>query len=969
MIGWGTDVRARASWSCLSIFFALNLLGVHQATVQAATLTGKIPGDFSVSPSGAATYSIPIALPPGLGGMQPHLSLAYSSQAGNGIVGRGWGLSGLSTITRCPSTTVSDGLVMPVRLTSDDRFCLDGQRLINVSGAYGAAGSEYRTEVDSFSKIFAIGSAGGKSANGPESFLVITKSGLTMKYGATADSRYEAQGKTVVSDWALSRAVDVRGNYYSVTYFKDSASGQHYPRQIDYSANQGGTGDSPVAPEIAAKWRVVFKYFDDASGVPAVRSDPIVGYVAGARRAILARLSEVAVVDVASGSAVSKYVLSYVSGAPANAPYASRVVSVQQCAGSDCREQTSFESVNAHSAVGFIAQGLGQEYWSGHGGGVGNNLTGDFNGDGRSDLMGFTGGNHSWHLCLSIGNGFDCKYVLANDAETSRNLTGDFNGDGKTDLMAYTGSNSQWHLCLAAVDANNLPVFNCSYPYATGTAASNHKTGDFNGDGLTDIMAYTGSNGVWNMCLSAVNAGNVSFSCNWPIATGRAASKNLAADFDGDGRTDLMAYTGSGLGWVRCLSRGTSFECGSVQATGSEAENHLVGDFNGDGLADIMAYTGHDYEWHFCLSTGSGFDCSYVNANGTSGKNNSTGDFNGDGLTDIIAYTGTGGSWHMCLSNGSVSGTGSVKTAFTCSYVIAHSGERGNNIAADFNGDGLTDLTGYGNADDNRQWHVTLGVSPEQRLTRINMGSSRFVAFVYKSIPEVLGQSYFKTDPAVGNVVPVVPVIPVLTHVEHGNGAGGISEVDYSYGTAMQERAGRGFLGFRWMKKKEKLSAIESFSEFNQLWPLTGTVNRTETWLPGKGNAGVLKKSVFGYQCYQTHARTGLTAPASATTTCGSSSAGKVYFPFMSSSTEESWDLNGTAMPAVWSSHEYGGYADQAGVVRQFGDSTKVTTEIKESGVVKHKKEVTNEYFAAKADLQNWQLGRLKKATVKSTQY
>src|SRR4029079_5669610 len=55
--------------------------------------TMSLPGQFSVGPTGAASYSIPIALPPGTGGMTPSLALDYSSQGTNGLVGMGWTLA------------------------------------------------------------------------------------------------------------------------------------------------------------------------------------------------------------------------------------------------------------------------------------------------------------------------------------------------------------------------------------------------------------------------------------------------------------------------------------------------------------------------------------------------------------------------------------------------------------------------------------------------------------------------------------------------------------------------------------------------------------------------------------------------------------------------------------------------------------------------------------------------------------
>ncbi len=127
------------------------------------TLVGSIPGQFSVGSSGAAEYSIPIELPPGTAGVQPQLSLNYNSQGGNGLLGVGWSLGGLSVIHRCPTTLVKDGFIDGVDFDSNDRFCIDGQPLVAVSGTYGATDTEYRTELDGFSKIISYGDTG----NGP----------------------------------------------------------------------------------------------------------------------------------------------------------------------------------------------------------------------------------------------------------------------------------------------------------------------------------------------------------------------------------------------------------------------------------------------------------------------------------------------------------------------------------------------------------------------------------------------------------------------------------------------------------------------------------------------------------------------------------------------------------------------------------------------------------------------------------
>lgn len=128
----------------------------------------------SVSPSGAANYSIPIQVPAGVNGMTPNFAFSYNSQGGNGQLGMGWGISGLSSITRCPKTIAQDRVKTGITLTNTDRFCLNGQRLVNVSGAYGANGTLYRTEIESFTKIVSYGNTGGGT---PLYFMVWTKDG------------------------------------------------------------------------------------------------------------------------------------------------------------------------------------------------------------------------------------------------------------------------------------------------------------------------------------------------------------------------------------------------------------------------------------------------------------------------------------------------------------------------------------------------------------------------------------------------------------------------------------------------------------------------------------------------------------------------------------------------------------------------------------------------------------------------
>lgn len=71
----------------------------------AAEVPGSLPGGFNVDNRGGAGYSIPLQVVPGIGGVEPSLSLDYHSLAGDGYVGVGWSLGGLSSISRAGTNT------------------------------------------------------------------------------------------------------------------------------------------------------------------------------------------------------------------------------------------------------------------------------------------------------------------------------------------------------------------------------------------------------------------------------------------------------------------------------------------------------------------------------------------------------------------------------------------------------------------------------------------------------------------------------------------------------------------------------------------------------------------------------------------------------------------------------------------------------------------------------------------------
>ena len=190
------------------LYFLLIMLD-YSVFAQNTTLpVGTVPGNAGVSSLGAATYSIPIEVVPGTHGVQPELSVVYNSMTRCGILGEKCDLIGMSCISRVGKTQFLDHSVSPVSFTYNDRFSLDGNRLVCMDPTqYGLSGTTYYPEFEDFSTIVSYGTV----ANGPEHFKVLKQDGAVVEYGNSEDSRQTtAEG---VLNWHVSRYTDIHGNY------------------------------------------------------------------------------------------------------------------------------------------------------------------------------------------------------------------------------------------------------------------------------------------------------------------------------------------------------------------------------------------------------------------------------------------------------------------------------------------------------------------------------------------------------------------------------------------------------------------------------------------------------------------------------------------------------------------------------------------------------------------------------------
>jgi hypothetical protein len=207
-------------------------ISIDNRTVDESLPVGSTTGAVNVSPTGAAIYQIPIYTPPGTNAMMPQISITYNSQAGDGLLGRGWDISGLSAIYRVSQNINYDSQVKGVTFVDyHDRFSLDANRLILNSGNWGITNSTYKTETESLSTIQYETNYTPTGSY----FTVNTKDFSTLEYGKTSDSKVIPTGAPNPVMWRLNRVEDVFHNYMTYTY--RTVDGETFIDRIDYTGN------------------------------------------------------------------------------------------------------------------------------------------------------------------------------------------------------------------------------------------------------------------------------------------------------------------------------------------------------------------------------------------------------------------------------------------------------------------------------------------------------------------------------------------------------------------------------------------------------------------------------------------------------------------------------------------------------------------------------------------------------------
>lgn len=828
---------------------------------------GHLAGTFAADGNGAATYELPIVVPPGTAGVQPELALTYNSHRENGYVGMGWQLSGLSAIGRCGATYELDGYKAGVAFDERDRFCLDGNRLVALSGAYGADGTVYHTANETQTSVISHGTCG----QGPCSFTAYNKNGDRLSFGGTADSRILAQGRAdgSVRAWALDRHTDLNGNYSAVAYSSDPETGEYVPLRVEYTGNDGAG--------LAPQRRVEFGFES--------RTDAVRRYLGGSLVQITKRLRSIT--TSVSGSTAQTYTIDYETS---SFTLRSRPRSITRCdAAGVClppielgwqTEPGDFEPATSTLPGPLYVTVNGRVYPLG--------VLQDFDGDGIADYSvatEFLSGTMTRELAVWLGkpdgtfvaSGFSLPGPVFRATSANVVMCGvlqDIDGDAILDYSpaTYNAATGQTDLSVYLGTRGGFAKASFSLPDAVYWQVNNQtlQTGalaDMNGDGIPDYSRatrLTSSNQLLLSIWKGTGSGFVDTGKSLPgplfaVSSSLSARVGVLRDIDGDGIADYSpASVNAGTGaadlsvWTGRTPDFTftrSFELPGQLiwiVNGQSIDSGLLVDLNGDGIPDYsrateLLATGERFlDVH--LGTGRGFvDAGFempgpvylisgeraeiagvltqINGDGTSRYSRAT-RFSG-GVTELGVWLGSGEGFRPA--------TFAMPEPL---FEVVDQQVYAQGIYEDLNGDGMTDFanTSCTMTQPGVLTHCNLGVrlakgplSDLLAAVTTGFGGTTSIEYAPLSSPEIYSRG----------AAPAYPVreaqssVYALSRYVSSDSRGASYAFSYAYAGARTHVLGRGWLGFTRVTMTEEAGGRQSETTYSMTSPYYGLITST----------------------------------------------------------------------------------------------------------------------------------------------
>ncbi len=675
-------------------------------------------GDISVSLTGGASYNVPIAVPAGINNIKPTLAIAYSSQGGNGLAGYGWNISGISVISRTASTKFHDNNIDPVDFDNLDRFVLDGQRLILKSGTHGTSGAVYETENYSNLKITLHGTSPYGAAYGPLYFRIAYPDGSLAYYGASSSSRSR-------NDYAISSWQTVKGVRIDYTYV--SSNNGLSISSIKYGGRSSST------------------HMNEVKFIYGNRKRPEQSYVGGIgfiRKNLLKQIQ-----ILGNGIGYRNYVLSH--------NYTTlgydRLISIQEKSGDNSLSHTPiyFNYSNTSSSIysNNLTYSLGVNNIEQRNAEV-SSL--DLTGNGKMDFVVHpktsSQRNKFWvfkeiqssntNYAYEVNTGrFESLFPVSWLTHNNKILSGQgiaiIQNSGASQVKFKVYSNGFTNPIYYQYEKTwNAPTYNNSYSCGSSNTSripQEYVSGDFNGDGLSDVIAI-GKSYSYSYCYETTPppgqpCGFLDPIDGDPILFGiQQTQQTLNNKINTNEEASLIGPIGIGGG-------GTCCECSSSTNTSSRVnfinldrrlgnsnftnsagylsggyrngDNLLTADINGDGKTDIIhVKAGRVYI--YSLDNNNYLRLLWQTSDSQISLDRPLllGDYNGDGKTDFMTPTANNSyTFAMFLSTGSSFNKRTISQPFQYKE-IDYNGSSAtlygyNLLPVDMNGDGRTDIIDY----------------------------------------------------------------------------------------------------------------------------------------------------------------------------------------------------------------------------------------------------------------------------------
>ena len=624
-----------------------------------------LPTITDVNDNGAAIINIPIECPYGINGLQPELSFVYNSHAGNGIMGVGWSIGGMSKISRVPYTYHYSDYNNAVTFTNNDDFSLDGNRLIK-----GSDGNYYPEVFDNSIISYDVG-------NG---FIVRRPDGFIYRYGKTNESRYYISGINEPIEWHLEEIEDTYGNKINFYYHNNVNEGSFYPDKIVYG-----------------KYEIRFKYHGDNDPDYAGRNDTQKKYFSTSSSSgfskITKLLTELSFYYENDDSWFQRYQLLYGGfeqelptpelmaieryGSNNNTRAANRYCTSQFVWNNN--ERILQKDVVADTPfTGKSYDDNGQKWCQSRVLPVRFNHTSTTNLTDIVHLLENDNVQPFYHMAVYLNQSYGYNYMFNDDINTNdvnevlayiRDIVlfspVDTDGDGYNEILCIYKNNSGKNIInlISYVPSENkftmreniIPEIDTEHiPYE-------FYIGDYDGNGCSDLFAINGNSAI--VYLSVDGVFDQVKKRNIQLYHDNEEHEIIVGDFNGDGRNQILCLhkkkinndTLSFTSMIRfdhisssiTLTEITDNEFAKYRfgTNGYDECTHLCsGDFNGDNKQDILVIMNrsNNRDWYFYLSKGNGrftekitSQIEFPNYDLCENFIPTMADFNDDGFTDL----------------------------------------------------------------------------------------------------------------------------------------------------------------------------------------------------------------------------------------------------------------------------------------------------------------------------------------------